>query len=160
MKKTPLLLATFTLLGSPALAVASPSYPSVVADELNMLCTPQCTICHESNPGNGGNAHQPFVENLGKPGDDDELRDYLQRLEDDSDIDGDGIADKAELAADPPTDPNDPSNETEVCQPDTKYGCGAASIAPSPQAGSQLYWALGLGLTVLGYGVRRRRTPT
>ena len=42
-------------------ASASSVYPGEVASHLGLACTPQCTICHQTNAGGDGTATKPFA---------------------------------------------------------------------------------------------------
>lgn len=157
-------------LSSPALA--SPSYPGIILEELDLGCVPQCTICHTDNYGGNQTAEQPFALTLQSAttfagsgvsivsgGDDDGLKEaiaYLASLESGAvagkqgiDSDADGVDDIAEL-----TQLRDPSvpGVGDMCGP--RYGCGAHV---EPRGTVDLPSALALGLCALGLGVVARR---
>lgn len=137
-------------------ALASPSFPSVTQEELDMVCPPQCTLCHTTDPGESGTASKDFAATLKSFGlrekDDDSLRDALEELElINPDTDEDGSRDVAELKADPPSDPNsDQETATSpgrvgICDAEFNYGCGASVASLRGGAPRTLGWTwLGL----------------
>ncbi len=156
--------AAFSPLLLSGVALASPEYPDIVRDTLDMGCTPQCLICHTDNLGGSGTAKRPFVETLATKvsppvaGNDNEgLAAGLRQLADaeamgnGEDSDGDGVKDIAELL-----DLRDPSvpGEGEMCQLDVRYGCGARV---EPRARLDLGGALMAGFCALGLGLMARR---
>lgn len=160
----------------PRLAHASPNFPSVVRDHLEMACTPKCTICHESNPGVSGTANQLFAETIKATRDPaersgwnaDEIVQALDKVKQAAtDSDGDGVADILELQAgsgapgatgDAPRDPS-VSGEGEPCADVVLYGCGAARVAPR-DPGSALWSALAVAaLLAWSAGRLARRKP-
>jgi len=167
-------LTKFVFLGAFLLApsvLASPSYPSVMEQELEMSCPPRCLACHTTDPGEAGTANQAFAATLKgfglKQDDDDSLKDALDELQASTpDSDGDGANDVAELRADPPSDPNDnketplTSGRVGICDAVTNYGCGASVAGAGSRfplgAGNaaNLVW-IGLGLTLGLLGLRR-----
>jgi hypothetical protein len=155
----PLWLTVLAVLALPVPASALPEFPADVEAQLNMTCLPQCTICHLTNPGNGANASQPFVQALlaTQHGgfDSQALAAALTQVEKDgTDSDKDGVADITELKQATPTDPNVASSATTVCADDIKYGCGAARIAPGPSSFGWAELALSWGVSL--FFLRRR----
>ncbi len=164
MKKLAL-VATILVAGTFSVgAAARPTYPYHMAQELGMTCLPQCTVCHYSNPGNGDNVGQPFADWLvyedgdakRMPATDDELIAALENYPADIDSDFDGHTNLDEVTADPPTDPNSKTDPVEVCQPPTKYGCGAASFTGAQPTSSAWPEMLGLVALLAAFGLRRR----
>jgi hypothetical protein len=45
-------------------ALASPLYPGTLTSELELSCTPPCTVCHETAVGGTGTATKPFAVSL------------------------------------------------------------------------------------------------
>jgi hypothetical protein len=79
-------------------ALASPSFPLVLADELAMPCTPNCTACHASAAGGSGTANQDFAFVMMAaglvPADDASVVSALAVVESDgTDSNGDGMGD-------------------------------------------------------------------
>jgi hypothetical protein len=150
-------------------AGASPDFPDLVQETLNMSCTPQCIICHNDNLGGATTARRPFGVTLQTSsavsptvvgGDTERLADALRDLQSQEaagngqDSDGDGVKDIAELTdVDQPRDPSVPG-AGDMCELDVKYGCGARVEPRSP-----LDWsgALAAGLCALGLGLVARR---
>lgn len=139
-------------------AQASPDYPDVIRDELDLPCTPQCLLCHTTNPGRSGNVRQPFASTLGiaRSGQPDTLRQKIRELAEAmpaEDTDGDGMSDIEELLE--ARDPN-VQGEGDICALDVRYGCGARVEPQSPLSSGG---ALGALLTVVAFGwsLRRRR---
>jgi len=130
--------AVFLLtLGGPALA--SPSFPGVLEEELQLSCQPSCTVCHQTDPGLASDASQVFADSLRSEGlfagDTESLRQALQSLGDaGTDSDGDGVGDVEELTADQGSLPQDPSQEGAgaVCGEQVHYGCAAGPLPASP----------------------------
>lgn len=148
-------LASASLLAP--MAHASPEYPNVVRDTLDLPCPPQCVLCHTSNPGRAGNVRQGFAATVGilRPDDPDTLRKLLRELEQAMpapDTDGDGMPDVDELREG--RDPN-VSGEGDICALDVRYGCGARVEPQSPLSPTGTGAAL-LGLLGLGLWIRRR----
>jgi hypothetical protein len=167
-------LNKFVFLGAFLLApsaLASPSYPSVMEQELEMSCPPRCLVCHTTDPGEAGTASQEFASTLKSFGleqkDDDSLKDALAQLQaNPTDSDGDGANDIAELRADPPSDPNNAmesplsTGRVGICDAVTNYGCGASiagagSRSPLGTSNSaKLAW-IALAFTLGALGMRR-----
>jgi hypothetical protein len=138
----PRLLLPCVLLSSAATAFApwaraTPNFPSVIADALQLASPPPCVTCHETNAGGLGTAIRPFaifLQTRGlRPYDEASLRAALQAAEaEHHDSNGDGIDDVTALrrGLDPSAGAGD--------QP--RYGCGATVAShrgrPSP-------WVLG-----------------
>jgi len=155
-------------------AFGSPSYPSVMEQELGMVCPARCLACHTTDPGEAGTASQDFALTLRGFGleqdNDDSLKDALKQLEaSSSDSDGDKSLDVVELRADPPSDPNN-SQETPltservgICDAETNYGCGASIAGVGSRlplrthTPAQLAWVV-LALAGAALGLRRRLT--
>jgi len=151
-------------------AFGSPDYPYVTAETLDMQCTPDCMLCHTVSPGLIGTATKPFftqslrTRGLSGGGNPDGLRAALALAEtDNTDADGDGVTDVAELegtAIDTvatgqlTTDPNVAEGvdapSSDICPPEPKYGCGAAHVTPQPHAHAEyVLWAVLGGLLSL-----------
>lgn len=159
--RAPVLVAVSAVLGLALLgsspASASPVYPTTIEETLGMPCAPTCELCHLTTIGRGGNATQPFALALVDAGlvsnDPELLRTLLTSLSggaSTTDSDGDGTPDIAELEAESPTDPNDPTGAS-ICGGGAEYGCGVAPA--SSVSGAPI--ALGL-LGALGFLARRR----
>jgi len=170
------LLATLSLVAGTSLA--SPEYPSVVADVVQMKCTPDCTLCHESSPGNGSPVIQPFAFSVAahgglSAGNPDLLRTSLENAmaaNPPVDSDADGVPDFVELKGEQvptgfdqdTTNPNVPEGASapsaDICPPEPVYGCGAAHVAPKPHVHGDylLLGLLGSGLLALALW---RRAP-
>jgi hypothetical protein len=170
------LLVTLSLTAGTTLA--SPEYPSVVADVVEMKCTPDCTLCHESSPGNGSPVVQPFAFSVAANGglsaaNPDQLRASLTNAmaaNPPPDSDGDLVPDFVELKGEQvpagfdqdTTNPNVPEGESapsaDICPPEPVYGCGAAHVAPEPHVHGDylLFGLLGAGLLTLALW---RRAP-
>ncbi len=155
---------TFTLaVALAALANATPSYPGVLQTELSMAGQPPgvCAACHRNGSTQNGTVTTPFGKSLRDNGlvanDEASLRRALTAIEAaNTDSDGDGCTDIAELKAMPlPTNPNrrgDCGSTTGAAgsgvEEDVgplRYGCGA-DVAPG--------LVVGLALVVLA--LRRR----
>ncbi len=148
---------------------ASPDFPDIVQQTLDMSCTPQCIICHRDNLGGSGTADRPFGATLQTSskvsptvvrGDTERLEDALLDLRaqeaagEGQDSDGDGVKDIAELTdVAQPRDPSVPG-AGDMCELDVKYGCGARV---EPHASLDWTGALAAGLSALGLGFLARR---
>ncbi len=153
---------------------ASQTYPSVIAEEFDMLCVPTCTLCHSTNPGQSGTALQGqlFGQALAFSGvtgmNEGSLRTVLGKIKagtadtlplrmpdlvpDNADVDGDGTGAYDELKKG--MDPNKPG-DARICGPE--YGCGAhIAKAPAKNGGA---WVLAVTAAALvTFGFRRRRS--
>jgi hypothetical protein len=170
------LLATLSL--TAGATFASPEYPSVVEDVVKMTCTPDCTLCHESSPGDKSAVVQPFAFTLAangglSRGNPDQLRATLEQamaVNPPLDSDADLVPDFVELKGEQvpagflqdTTNPNVPEGESapsaDICPPEPVYGCGAAHVAPEPHVHGDylLLGVLGAGLFALAVW---RRAP-
>ncbi len=168
----------FVTLLFPALADASPEFVGELQEQLQMQCTPRCSVCHTSNPGSAGTATQPFavtMKNAGlAPGDIDTVGPALESLKgpdkdepsDDIDSDGDGVSDLSELTTGVEADPNDPDSVAlaardpsvpgagEACEL-VDYGCGA-HVARQPTAPAGVWMTVGAAVVILTLALRRR----
>lgn len=135
----PALCVPLLLLSAPARpAAASETFPTAVKEAVPTLpCVPQCTLCHQGNPGMPP-ANKPFALKLKVspvgPKDVAALRTALQKLQAagiTSDADGDGKGDYAELELG--EDPNSNEIGAALCVTSPLYGCGAATIARTPK---------------------------
>ncbi|HEY4158265.1 MAG TPA: hypothetical protein VGM29_09215 [Polyangiaceae bacterium] len=160
-------------------ALATPTFPGVVRDYLNLGCTPQCIICHHTNEGgiDINDFGDLMLRNGAVPYDDDTVRNALRIIEQGADCgampvpaacghggtamttpgsldtDHDGVDDITELRnGDLPATPG-PAGQGLACSA-VRYGCGAR-IAPEPPAGHT--GAAVLGITLLWVGARARR---
>lgn len=139
-------------------ALASPPFPSALRAAADMECTPSCAVCHTTDPGRSGTAGKGFAIAMAPQGtDEDALFTAYENLADDVDTDADGVPDKAELMASPPTDPNAPG-EASICTGEVEYGCGA-HVASVPQKGNGWPWLLAgvSGLCVAFLRLRGRK---
>ncbi len=156
------------------LASASPEFPTVVMEELELGCTPACTLCHSTDPGVLGSAFssepKAFVGWLARSGlasgNEDSLRQALAELQAEPtprDSDMDGVSDLDELSgegsglASDPSDPESvPGSGAVICDIVVGYGCGATVAPPSRKLPHASWWALG-ALTLGLAGVWRSR---
>ena len=109
------------------------TYPQQLADELNMPCVPQCTICHRDNLGGFSTVVEPFgiaMQKVGLTFFPPTLEPAVKQLEASGvDSDGDGVPDIVELSAG-----QDPNGNVDLCAiKSPQYGCGA-HIATPPSA--------------------------
>lgn len=114
-----------------AVALASPSFPEVVAEELAMPCTPTCDLCHATAAGGSGTANQAFAGTVLAAGlvvaDDESLRSALATVASDgTDTDGDGVPDAEALAVG--ENPN-AGGDAFCARPRPVYGCFQDSAA-------------------------------
>ncbi len=144
-------MLTLLLLSAPAFA--SYAYPAEVASYLGLACTPQCTICHETNSGGQGTANQPFALAMKARGltglsNFDLLHAALDQMTTDGvDSDGDGIIDTDALAQG-----MDPNTGVSFCNTLTPtYGC---ATAPGPAG---LPGLAGIALGTAAFLLHRRR---
>jgi len=161
---------------------ASPEYPSVVEDTVKMTCTPDCSLCHTSNPRGGGSlADQPFRKNTlqasagGITGGSNTAQ-LIKSLNaamiatPPPDADADGVPDFEELKqkqvhpefGQETTNPNVAEGASapsaDICPPEPVYGCGAMHVAPKPHVHGD-YLLLGLLAAGLLTLAAWRRTP-
>jgi hypothetical protein len=138
-------------------AVASPEYPGLIQDELDMPCAPGCTICHRDNNGGVGTVVQPFGEamfsgglRLRRP---DLIVPILQTVAKDGvDSDQDGVSDVDELSR------GDNPNESGAGLLCATYGCGAQIAPPQRRMGGELLlFSTATVLLLFGQRTRRRR---
>ncbi len=136
-------LAVLLLLCASA-ARATPTYPGVTRDQLNLPKSPSCALCHRGTPALG-NATRPVAESLLDfglvPYQETTLRTAWDQVElTRVDSDGDSIPDVEELQTG--TDPNrDPSAPPEP--PEPAYGCDSTGTSPLLIAAGWLLLALG-----------------
>ncbi len=135
---------------------AHSTFPTLIQSDLNMPCTPSCTICHKDNLGGFGTVTEPFGKAMQADGlffVEASLSPALDKLEQaGTDSDGDGIGDIVELRAG-----QDPNGSLDLCSQAAlaaRYGCGA-HIAPSPNKDSGALLAALLTSLVLGAGLHR-----
>lgn len=153
-----LALAALLLLSAPC--HAHNTFPQQIADQLNMPCVPQCTICHRDNLGGFNTVVQPFgvaMRGVGLTFDPTTVTGAVNKLEAAmTDSDGDGTGDILELSAG-----QDPNGNVDLCSiKSPQYGCGARIAAPLAPDHSGAVAAL-IVASVLGAsahrGARRRR---
>jgi MYXO-CTERM domain-containing protein len=137
----------------PSRALASPTYPDVIAS-VTGAPAPPCTVCHQTAAGGLGTATKPLAVYLRSRGlvasDEASLRNALAAAEaEHHDSDGDGISDFDELKAG--TNPNEPPSADDQGPPPPEYGCGNVSGGPPPGAEGGLLFVVGALLA------RRRR---
>jgi hypothetical protein len=135
-------------------AVAKPSFPDLIAHDLNLPYQVPCSICHVKGNTGSGTANTPFALSLrarGLTGEgENSLASALSALETEGvDSDGDGESDVTELRAG--TDPNSSTNASLAGDPDPGYGCGG-----SPPRGHRRGAAPLAGIGLLGWLLRRR----
>jgi hypothetical protein len=153
---------TLAALAAPAPAAASQAFPDHVVTKLQMPCAPGCQLCHLDASGGPARINQKFGAALKTAGATVVLTDKLDMAlatlaASNSDVDGDGTTDIAELQAG--TDPN--AAGAELCG-GIKYGCGASTIARRPSTKSLDATASGASLLTVLVGLlllRRRRRP-
>lgn len=161
------LLPLALLLATPLPAAASQVFPEAVKAAVPSLeCVPQCTLCHQTNPGMVP-ANKPFANNLKAAGlaanspvapqNTASLRGALMALSTaTSDGDMDTITDFNELIMS--QDPNDATVGAELCEVVPLYGCGATIAAAPAKRTSDPTAAITAVLTaVAGVLVLRRR---
>lgn len=157
-----------SLLSMTGHAYASDSFPAALADAAGMICTPTCRACHAVDPGVVSTAYsQPFGGKLYNSGiaigNPESVATAYEAIGAESDSDGDGETDYMELAADPPTDPNDPNLNSAnpgngLCSVEVLYGCGAHVASAPAEHSLGWLWAIlsGLGIfTLFRRGARR-----
>jgi hypothetical protein len=156
-------LALLLTLARPA--TASEVFPQAVKDAVPGLpCVPQCTLCHQANPGMPP-ANKPFALKLKEasavvPKNIPSLVTALQKLQtagaaSDADLDGQG--DYLELSTG--ADPNSAEVGATLCVTSPLYGCGASTLARVPKERSADPTAAVAGVLsiLLGLLVMRRR---
>lgn len=109
-------------------AAASPDFPGLLQEQLNMPCVPQCTLCHRDANGGRGTVVTPFGVTMREEGLQGRVPATVPTalngvVEGQYDSDGDGTGDAEELKEG--FNPNQEGNGL-LC---TQYGCGS-SIAP------------------------------
>lgn len=142
----------------PATALATPDYPVALDLIVGTSCplpNSRCLICHTTSRGGQGTAVQLFARELRQYGldrgrDAAALQAALMALPDDWDSDGDGIADKDELAV-----CGNPSGEELGTGP--QYGCDGARLAPDLGAERPLIALISALIVACCVLVRRRR---
>jgi len=159
-------LAPLLLAARPA--SASDVFPEAVKQAVPTLpCVPQCTLCHQANPGLPP-ANKPFATKLKAATKDgitpknvallNAALQGLQMAGAASDADADGKGDYTELANG--EDPNSKELGATLCVTAPFYGCGASTIARTPSKKSMDPAAAGAGALSILIGlllVRRRR---
>lgn len=138
-------------------ASATPDYPFAIDAALGVTCprpNSRCLICHTTARGGQRTAEQPFAQSLkpyglvrGEEGG--VLMTALMQLPDDTDSDGDGVADKDELEG-----CGNPSGPELGFGPE--YGCDGAHLAPVGGAARSVPVVL-LSLAIAAVFVRPRR---
>jgi hypothetical protein len=143
VSRTPVALALSVALGLVApVASASPTYPALIQQQLNLNYVPACTICHRDNNGGIGTVVTPFgraLMGLGLHGGSDpaSLQNALNRAKAEGlDSGGDGIPDIQELVAG--MDPSAGGGGL----PQPMYGCAVAR-SPAPTNGISTAVAFG-----------------
>ena len=154
MVRLRILLVAVLTFSIPGVAMASPSFPGVIRNTLDLDYQPPCTLCHASVSG-GGPVVTVFGQSLLarglKAGSDSSLTTALNRLVADGvDSDNAGVVDVDELLSN--SDPNSADTTTLVNNPPVEYGC-VGQIAP----GRDLRWSTLFGALVLGLLWARRR---
>lgn len=109
--------------GAPRDALATPTFPAVIASELGLDSPPDCSLCHVGTPARG-TVVTPFGTTIRSRGaqahDEDSLRTALAAISaEKKDSDSDGTADVDELRAD--ASPNGAANDVVPM-----YGCGVS----------------------------------
>lgn len=146
-----------SLFGLAQPSLASPNYPDMIAEILEMSCAPPCTICHIDNNGGVGTVTRTFgvaMRDAGlRAGGSNQLSGLLEELENDAiDSDGDGVGDVSELRADQNPSREDPHN---LCTAEVQYGC---LLQPPTKASAQhAAWPLAVVLLSACLWWRRRR---
>jgi hypothetical protein len=142
----------------PSSALASPIYPGTVARELDLDCTPECTLCHTQATGGFATVNTPFgltvrMQHGLECCDTELLAGVLAEIrEEETDSDDDGTSDVTELQA--LTSPNTEDDVDLACQPAEKdSGCSVSYAgAAHPGIGSGLFLA---GVFLVMAAVRR-----
>lgn len=139
-------------------AAASPDFPGLLQENLDMPCVPQCTLCHRDANGGRGTAIRPFAVTMIEEGligsEKETLRPALDGVEEGGyDSDGDGTGDLDELR-----DGANPNQEGDglLC---AQYGCGARMAPDRGSFGTAaLIVALILGLGLLRFRLRKEKS--
>ena len=141
-------------------AVASPTYPGTLADQLELECAPACVLCHNTMEGGPATANRPVgiaLRRLGlMSGNPQQLLQVIAQLEaNGTDSDGDGQGDVAELRAG--NNPNDPGSEPLGCytEPAAEDEGGCTVQQGARKSGLIVFF----GLMIWAMVVRRRRSP-
>jgi hypothetical protein len=135
------------------LTLASPEYPGLLQDELDMPCAPQCTVCHRDTNGGTGTAITPFAVTMREEGlrggnQPARMRTALDGLTMGGyDSDGDGRSDIEELRDG--ANPNQPGDGLLCAQ----YGCGSSVVPNQRRRGVEVL----ILAAVLGFGLVRWR---
>jgi hypothetical protein len=156
-------------------AAASPEFPAIIQQALDLECVPQCLLCHRDNSGGRGSLDWPFGELMFaaglRPKENATVRAALDvvaagelDIDDDgtpdTDSDDDMINDVDELRQGTnPNPPRSPDEEPPDMCADIRYGCGAR-IEPR----GTLDWgaaasALAMLLVLVGRFRRSARRP-
>jgi MYXO-CTERM domain-containing protein len=129
----------------PRPAAASDEFPTELREAAGLDCTPTCTTCHTTDPGQAGTATTSFARAMILEGLVPQRPETVLQAFADIDPDGDGSY----------VDPDDSTKTIEIdfeCQAEVDYGC---SVESKP-SGSSAWW-LPLLLASLGLGVYARR---
>jgi hypothetical protein len=133
-------------------ALATPDFPGVIQQQLNLSTQPPCTICHQTDAGGFGTATKPFALYLKSRGlapfDEQSLITALAAAEaEHHDSNGNGVPDIDELKAG--HDPNAGAGDT------PQYGCGASFAGARGHRGALFAWGA-MALWLLARRARRR----
>jgi hypothetical protein len=158
VRSLPVVVA-LSALGSvvPGAALASPEYPGVVQEHLDMPCAPECTLCHKTSLGGVGTLNAGFGKTAFDQGLDQKSSDLLRRTLDLieamgsdplADGDADAVNDVVELRQG--RSPNEKGAGV-LC---ASYGCGAR-VAPAPPRSGAAALIVAAGVVVLLFASRR-----
>ncbi len=154
--KTSLLSLAFSAWASSA--AASPDYPGLLQEQLDMPCVTQCTVCHRDTGGGRGTVVTSFgvamIEEGLRGNDSTTMAKAIAGMDAGQyDSDGDGNSDLNELREG--NNPNQ-SGDGLLC---AQYGCGA-HVAPAGETTPTAGFILGglLGLAALRMRSVRRRS--
>lgn len=147
MRALPFFLSAVVLLVART-ASATPEFPDVIAEHLELASPPTCDLCHTGSQARG-TVRTPFGVSMRSRGaqayDNDSVRTALDALAaENKDSDGDGMGDITELK-----EGSNPNGSGDTVKPE--YGCAV----PHVPAGLGWEHAAALG-TVLLLGLRRR----